>query len=61
MSQFQRETDFMSQEQLTAKPSLGIGLKISKLYVDYAFSDIGDQESRFSHIISLKLDIVPKQ
>lgn len=61
MSQFQKETDFMSQEQLTAKPSLGIGLKISKLYVDYAFSDIGDQESRFSHIISLKLDIVPKQ
>lgn len=60
ISQFQRETDFMDQEQLTARPSLGVGLKISKLYVDYAFSDIGDQESRFSHIISLKLDIVPK-
>ncbi|WP_449401857.1 putative type IX sorting system protein PorV2 [Flavilitoribacter nigricans] len=61
VSQFQRETDFMNEEQLTTRPSLGIGLKISKLYVDYAFSDIGDQESRFSHIISLKLDIVPKQ
>lgn len=60
MSQFQRETDFEGAEQLTVRPSLGVGLKISKVYIDYAFSDIGDQESRFSHIISLKLDVVPK-
>lgn len=60
-SQFQRETDFLGEEQLAARPSLGVGLRISRLYVDYAFSDIGDQESRFSHIISLKLDIVPKE
>lgn len=60
ISQFQQETNYENVEQLVAKPSLGIGLRISKLYVDYAFSDIGDQESRFSHIISLKLDIVPK-
>lgn len=61
MSQFQRETDFNSEEQLTVRPSMGIGLKISNLFIDYAFSDIGDQESRFSHIISLKLNLVPKE
>jgi hypothetical protein len=45
---------------MTLRPSLGIGLLISRLSIDYAFSDIGDQESRFSHIISLRLDIVPR-
>lgn len=60
MNQFQKETDLENQEQLTVRPSMGVGLKISNLYLDYAFSDIGDQESRFSHIISLKLDLVPK-
>jgi hypothetical protein len=60
MSQFQRELDFEGTEQMTLRPSLGIGLLISRLSIDYAFSDIGDQESRFSHIISLRLDIVPR-
>lgn len=60
LSQFQRELNFEGTEQMTARPSLGVGLQISRLAIDYAFSDIGDQESRFSHIISLRLDIVPK-
>lgn len=61
LSQFQRELDFEGTEQMTMRPSLGIGLLISRLAIDYAFSDIGDQESRFSHIISLRLDIVPRE
>ena len=60
LSQFQQELDFEGAEQLTVRPSMGVGLRISKLSIDYAFSDIGDQESRFSHIISLRLDLVPR-
>lgn len=61
LSQFQRETDFNGAEQLSLRPSMGVGLKVSSLFVDYAFSDIGDQESRFSHIISLRLNLAPKE
>ncbi|MCB0630412.1 MAG: PorV/PorQ family protein [Saprospiraceae bacterium] len=61
LSQFQQELDLDGMEQMTMRPSLGVGLLISRLSIDYAFSDIGDQESRFSHIISLRLDIVPRE
>jgi len=37
-----------------------VGLKIASLKIDYAFTDLGDSEDRFSHIISLLLDIKPK-
>ena len=60
VNQFQRETDFDNTEVLTARPSLGVGLKIASLKVDYAFTDLGDSEGRFSHIISLLLDIKPR-
>ena len=60
VNQFQRETDFDNTEVLTARPSLGVGLKIASLKVDYAFTDLGDSEGRFSHIISLLLDIKPQ-
>lgn len=60
VNQFQREIDFDNSEFLTARPSIGVGLKIASLKIDYAFTDLGDSEDRFSHIISLLLDIKPK-
>ncbi len=57
VSQFQREKQFDSKEILAVRPSIGVGLKISALKLDYAFTDIGDQDNTFSHIISLTLDI----
>lgn len=61
VNQFQEITDFESKESLKVRPSLGVGLKISSLKVDYAFTDLGSSlGSTFSHIVSLQLDLKPK-
>ena len=60
VNQFQRETNFDNSETLLSRPSIGVGLKISSLKVDYAFTDIGDERETFSHVISLLLDLKPK-
>ncbi len=61
VSQFQRELDFDGSESLTFRPSLGLGLKLGVLQVDYAFTDLGSQENTFSHVISAMLTIKPKE
>lgn len=61
VNQFQRERDFDNEENLTLRPSIGVGLKISALKLDYAFTDLGDQDNTFSHIISLTLDMKKKK
>ncbi len=61
MDQFQREAGFAASERLTLRPSLGLGLRIAYFHVDYAFSDVGDGQGRFSHVVSLKLDIQPRK
>jgi len=60
-SQFQQVTNFDGNEELRLRPSIGLGFIISRLSVDYAYTDLGSDESTFSHIVSLKLDIVPKK
>ncbi len=60
INQFQQETDFDGKENTTARPSMGIGFRISSLQVDYAYTDLGDQQNRYSHVVSLMLDIKPK-
>jgi hypothetical protein len=60
-SQFQQVTNFDGAENLRLRPSLGLGFIVSRLSVDYAYTDLGSDESTFSHIVSLKLDIVPKE
>lgn len=59
VNQFQRISDFGGEENLGARPSVGVGLRISSLHLDYAFTNLGDQESRYSHVVSLMLDIKP--
>jgi len=61
LNQFQRIKDFDNSESLRMRPSLGVGLRISSLKVDYAFTDLGSEENTFSHIISLMLDIKPRK
>lgn len=61
VNQFQQETDFAGASFLSVRPSLGVGLKISSLKIDYAFSDVGDNQNRFSNIISLILDVKPRK
>lgn len=59
VNQFQREREFDGSELLTVRPSLGVGLRIGALQVDYAFTDLGDQRETFSHVISLNLELRP--
>lgn len=61
VNQFQRELDFGAAESLTFRPSLGIGLRVASLLVDYAYTDLGDDRNTFSHVISLRLGLKPRQ
>ncbi|MFK7982340.1 MAG: PorV/PorQ family protein [Saprospiraceae bacterium] len=51
---FQKESNFDTQNFLTIQPNLGIGLKIQQFKIDYAFTDVGEQRNQtYSHVISL--------
>ena len=57
----QRELDFDNQEYLTADPTLGVGIALRNLRIDYAFSDVGDSDRQsYSHIVSLRITFEPK-
>jgi len=46
-----------TQTSLSFQPNFGIGLKLGRIQVDYALTDIGNlAQVQYSHIISLKLD-----
>lgn len=60
VNQFQKETDFQNDEYLTARPSIGVGMNLGRLVVDYAFTDVGDSQNRFSHVVSLVFDVKPR-
>ena len=52
----QKVKDFDKGEVTRFQPNFGIGIRISKLYIDYALTDVGNQaESLYSNIFSLKL------
>lgn len=54
----QRETDLTGQEFWGVHPNLGLGMKIRKLYIDYAFTNVGESsDNTFSHVISFKLEV----
>ncbi|MCB0642002.1 MAG: PorV/PorQ family protein [Phaeodactylibacter sp.] len=60
LNQFQEELGFDGNSTLTLRPSMGVGLKISSLVIDYAYTDLGDSQNRFSRVISLMLSLKPK-
>ncbi|MEM6320362.1 MAG: PorV/PorQ family protein [Bacteroidota bacterium] len=54
VNNFQRESNFDTEDFLTLQPNLGIGLQIQQFKVDYAFTDVGEQRNQtYSHVISL--------
>lgn len=61
VNQFQYEQDFGLEESLTLRPSIGIGLGLGGLLVDYAYTDLGDSRNTFSHVVSLKLGLKPRR
>ena len=57
LGNFQNELQIDNSEDLTFQPTFGVGFKYKGIYVDYAFTDIGDQSAAlYSNVFSLKLD-----
>ncbi len=61
ISQFQKEKNFDGSDYYISRPALGIGLQLYSLRVDYAYTNLGDGQNRYSHVISLQLDLKPKK
>lgn len=48
--------DFNDKKSLTIQPNIGIGVGIKNFFLDYAFTDLGDQSvALYSHVISLRV------
>ncbi len=55
----QYEMDVGGQEVLTVQPNIGIGVKIKRISLDYALTDLGDASvALYSNIFSLKFALV---
>jgi hypothetical protein len=55
-------TDITGNRDLTFQPNFGIGLRIRRIFIDYALTDIGDVSAAlYSNVFSLKLNIVKQQ
>ena len=55
---FQNELQIDNSESLTFQPNFGVGFKYNGIYIDYAFTDIGDQSAAlYSNVFSLKIDL----
>lgn len=56
LSNMQFIKNFDDSKKFTVQPNIGIGLHIKAVYLDYAFTDIGDASTAlYSHVISLRL------
>lgn len=54
----QNEKNVTGKKVTTLMPNFGVGLKLRRLSLDYATTDIGDQSvALYSHIFSVRLDI----
>lgn len=59
IANFQRVKDDFNpdKENLTFQPNFGVGLRLGRIQLDYALTDIGNQSAvAYSHIFSLKID-----
>lgn len=55
---FQYIKDFSNKEKISFQPNIGIGVHFKGVYIDYAFTDIGNASvALYSHVISLKFDL----
>ncbi|MGB0850096.1 MAG: PorV/PorQ family protein [Bacteroidia bacterium] len=57
---FQQVKDEDYVQQWTFQPNLGLGIKLKKLMIDYALTDIGDQSTaQYSHVFSVRATVNP--
>lgn len=57
----QRVEDNRGKERLVLQPTVGAGVRIKRLHIDYALTNIAGQLPLFSNVFSLKLDIYKSQ
>ncbi|WP_040664515.1 putative type IX sorting system protein PorV2 [Nafulsella turpanensis] len=58
---FQQLKDFDGSKYTTFRPNGGIGVRLHKVIIDYALTDIADQSSApYSHVFSLKVNLDKK-
>jgi len=58
VNNFQFETTFEGEKELTFQPNIGVGFRYKGISIDYALTDVGDQSiALYSNIISLKIDL----
>lgn len=61
IGQLQQETAFDGSGYTTFRPNGGVGVKIHKVRIDYALTNIGSQASTpYSHVFSLKVNLNKK-
>lgn len=59
--QVQQETDFDGSRYTTFRPTAGLGVRLHKVVIDYALTDVGNQASApYSHVFSLKVNLNKK-
>ena len=58
VSNMQYVKDFDDTKRLNVQPNIGIGLNFKSVYLDYAFTDIGDASvALYSHVVSLRVKL----
>lgn len=58
LGNIQKVTEIDNTQSTIFQPNIGVGLKIKRISLDYALTDIGDQSvALYSNIFSLKFDI----
>jgi hypothetical protein len=60
LGNFQKRKELREFDKVIFQPNIGIGLQLKNFTIDYALTDIGDQVALYSHVISLKIGLNPK-
>lgn len=58
---FQKETEIGGEEKWSMQPNMGVGIKLKKVALDYALTNIGDNASLYSNVFSLRIGINKRQ
>jgi hypothetical protein len=59
LNQFQRVKDISGKQNYSMIPSIGVGIKLTNMVIDYALADPGSSSGTlpFSNIVSVRLNI----
>lgn len=61
LGNFQKETEIGGETKWSMQPNMGVGVKLKKVAIDYALTNIGDNTSLYSNVFSLRIGINKRQ